>query len=294
MFRLPALAVLACAGAASAEPEPPGREHEPAPAVPIGRRLSPRSDAVLASYTATRGAELTTWDVRVKAGVPVVRGDGYGAGLLAGYGATGLDLAMAGRDEHLTLHRFEATLGGGAGVAPGWSLRGSFGVAQSSDLQDATWSAMQLTSSAMVHRVLGPSDAVIAGLVYTSSAEFLPVLPILGYVHQREGSPFRFDAFLPHHVRAEYELGRRVRGALGIETGGNTWVIQAAQAQLRARRAGGSLFGELELAATELVRFQARAGLSVDRYTLPVQLGGSDDPPLRAAAFAQLAVVLVP
>jgi len=112
---------------------------------------------------------------------------------------------------------------------------------------------------------------------------------------QREGSPLRFDVFLPRHVRAEYELGPRLRGALGIEVVGNTWIVHAAGTELRARRAGGAIFGELQLAASELVRVEARAGVSVDRYTLPAMAGGTTvDQPLRAAAFAQLAVIVAP
>jgi hypothetical protein len=279
--RLLVVAVLVYAGGAMAEP------------APAGRRLSPRVDAVGASYTTTYRGALTTRDLRLKAAAPLVRGDGFGIALLAGYGATQLDAAMPDGDAHLTLHRFDATLGGGAAIAPGWSMRGSFGTAYSSDLQDSTWSALQVTASAMLHRVLGPSDAVVAGLVYTSSAELFPVLPVLGYVHQRDDSRFRFDVFLPHHVRAEYELRPRLRGALGVEVVGNTWVTRAAQSELRLRRAGGAVFGELQLAATQLVRVEGRIGMSVDRYTLPATMtGGTGDQPLRAAGFAQLAVVL--
>jgi hypothetical protein len=147
----------------------------------------------------------------------------------------------------------------------------------------------------MVHRVLGPADAVIAGVIYSQSAELLPVLPILGYVHQREASPFRLDIFLPHHARAEYELAPWLQGALAIETAGNTWVLQMRTTERRARRAGGALFGEIDLRATQLVRLEARLGLSVDRYSLPAQLDGAPrEQPLRAAAFAQLAILIVP
>jgi hypothetical protein len=267
---------------------------EPAP-VPAGRRLSPRTDPVMASYSATRGAEISTQDLRLRAAAPLVRGDGYGIALLLGYGATQLDVGLALLDERLVFHRFESTIGGGAALAPGWSLRGSAGAAYASDLQTATWGALQLTTSVMVHRVLGPADAVIAGVVYTSTSELFPVLPLLGYVHQREGSPLRFDVFLPHHARAEYGLSPRLRGALGLEVVGNTWIIQPARTELHARRAGGAVFGELQLAATQLVRFEARAGVSVDRYTLPTMAGGATvDQPLRAAAFARLAVILAP
>jgi hypothetical protein len=284
--RLIALAALACAsGVATAEPTPP---------VPAGRRLSPRSDAVLASCTATLNAELAAYDFRLRAGVPLLRGDGYGVALLGGYGATRLDVALPDLEPELTLHRFEAILGGGAAIAAGWSLRGSFGLAHSSDLRDSTWSALQVTSSAMAHHVLGPADAVIVGIIYSQSAELSPVLPILGYVHQREASPFRIDIFLPHHVRAEYELTPRLRGALAIETAGSTWVLQMGPAERRARRAGGSLFGEIDLSATQLVRLEARLGLSIDRYTLPQLDGSPREQPLRAAAIAQLSILIVP
>lgn len=283
---LVALAMLvAHAGAARAEPS----------SVPASRRLSPRNDAVAASYSATYSGELSIRDLRLRAGVPLIRGDGFGLALLAGYGATHLDIDLDGLDEHLVFHRFEATLGGGAALAPGWSLRGSVGAAYSADLQAATWSALQVTSSAMLHRVLGPADAVLAGVVDTSTGELYPVLPVLGYVHQRNGSPLRFDVFVPRHARAEYELSRRLRGALGIEVFGNTWIAQVARSELRARRAGGALFGELQLAATELVRFEARLGLSVARYTLPAMAeAGTVEQPLGAAAFAQVAVIVAP
>jgi hypothetical protein len=268
---------------------------EPAAAVPASRRLSPRSDAIAASYTATYRAELSTQDLRLRAAAPLIRGDGFGVALLAGYGVTQLDTSRDDLDQHLVLHRFEATLGGGAAVSPGWSLRGSLGASYSSDLGAATSTALQITSSAAIHRVLGPADAVIAGLVYTSTAELYPVLPILGYVHQREGSPLRFDVFLPRHVRAEYALGPRLRTAFGIEVVGNTWVVQMGRTELRARRAGGAVFGELQLAASQLVRVEARLGMSVDRYTLPAMVEGSTfDLSLHAAAFAQLAVIIAP
>jgi hypothetical protein len=284
------LAVVAHAGAmARAEPETEPTE------VPASRRLSPRSDAIGAWYSATYRPALSTRDVRLRAAVPLVRGDGYGAAVLAGYGATQLDVDLGELHEHLAFHRFEATLGGGVGVAPGWSLRGSFGAAYSSDLHAAAWSALQVTSSAMVHRVLGDADAVLAGVIYTSAGELYPVLPAIGYVHQRAGSPLRFDVFLPHHARTEYALGPRLRSALGIEVVGNLWIAQPAATPLRSRRAGGALFGELQVAATGLVRLEARAGLSVDRYVLPAIAGGSTvEQPLRPAAFAQVAVVIVP
>jgi len=288
------LAVVALAGArTSAEPatEPATEPTE----VPASRRLSPRSDAIGAWYSATYRPELSTRDVRLRAAAPLVRGDGYGAAILAGYGATQLDVDLGERREHLVFHRFETTLGGGVGIAPGWSLRGSLGAAYSSDLRAATWSALQITSSAMVHRVLGDADAVLAGIIYTSASELYPVLPAIGYVHQRPGSPLRFDAFLPHHARAEVALGPRLRSALGIEVVGNLWIARPAATMLRSRRAGGALFGELQVAATGLVRLEARAGLSVDRYVLPAIAGGATvEQPLRPAAFAQAAVVIVP
>jgi hypothetical protein len=274
-------------------PVEPVAEPPPKPAVPASRRLSPRSDGALASFTATRNGAITARDLRLKAGAPIVRGDGYGAGILVGYGSTHLDIAMANLDRELGLHRFDVTLGGGASLAPGWSLRGSVGVSHGSDLHDADWTDLQLTSSMMVHHVLGPSDAIVAGVAYTSSAELLPVLPILGYVHQRDGSRFRLDVFLPRHVRGEYALRRWVHVALGVETMGDTWILQMAGGEQRLRRAGGSVFGELQLLATTMLRVQARAGLSVESYTVPSAADGAvREQPLRAAGIAQLAVII--
>jgi hypothetical protein len=261
------------------------------PAVPASRRLSPRVDGVLVSYSATRNDSLTSTDLRLKAGAPIVRGDGFGIALLAGYDGTHIDVAMADGEHHLSLHRLDATLAGGAGLAPDWSMRGSFGTAYSSDFRVGSWRAVQVTSSAMLHHVLGPSDGVVFGVVYTSTGELFPVLPIAGYVHQVEGSPVRIDVFLPRHARVEYELGPRLRGALGVEVNGNTWILQAAPL---AKRAGGALFAELEIFATQRVRLEARAGMSVDRYRLPATMDTAYEQGLRAAAFAQLAVVIVP
>ena len=211
-----------------------------------------------------------------------------------GYGVTHLDVATDEVHDGFELHRFEATLGGGATLAPGRSLRASIGTAYASDLHAGAWPALQLTSSAMIHWVLGPDDAVVVGAVYTSTAEFLPVLPIVGYVHQRDGSRFRFDVFLPRHVRAEYELHRCVRGAVGVEAMGNTWAV-AMRSQQRIRRAGGSLFGELGFVLTRSMRLEARAGLSVARYTVPADASGAIiDDSLRPAGFAQLALLLAP
>jgi len=274
------------------EPAPvPAAERPPSD----GMRLSPRVDAVLVSYMTTLSGDVATRDVIAKAAAPLVRGHGYGFALLGGYASTHLDTRMSEGDAHLRVHRFEATLGGGGGLAPGWSLRGSFGVAHASDLEEFRWNSLQVTASGSVHHVLGPSDAVVVGLVYTSTAEFFPVLPLLGYVHQREGSPFRLDVFLPHHARVQYALAHRVRGALGIEALGTTWNIHTGRGTLDAKRGAGATFAEIELGVTPLIYLQARAGVLVAKYTLPAeQAGVTLEQGLRAAGFAQLAVVLAP
>lgn len=295
MRRYLVLGVIVSTSVAQAQPEPETvTDTEPQPTVSSSQKLSPRTDVVMASYSASHNAQLDVRDLRLKAAAPVVMGDGYGVALLLGYDSTQVDNAVAAND-HLTLHCFEAMLGGGAGLAPGWSLRGSVGFAYSSDLQESTWSALKNTSSAMVHHVIGSSDALVAGLVYTSTSDLFPVLPLLGYVHQRDGSPFRIDIFLPHHVRAEYAFRPRLRGALGLEASGNTWTLQRAQTEFSARREGGAAFGEFQVGVTAMVHFEARAGMSVDRYTIPMQPDGVPlQQPMRASAFGQLSVVVAP
>lgn len=269
----------------------------PDPVKPPGQRLSPRTDVVMASVSTIHNDAFSVEDLRLKAAAPVARGHGYGVALMLNYDATRIEMPeMAGTD-HLTLHRFEAMLGGGTAVATDWSLRGSFGVSHSSDLGDSTWQALAVTSSAMLHHVISPSDAIVFGVAYTSTAQVFPVLPLLGYVHQRAGSPFRLDVFLPHHVRAEYELTRRLRGALGMEASGDTWTVHLARAhgEQLADREGGAAFAELSLAATDLIHIEARAGLSVDRYSLPTPMDGMvEEQPLRASSFAQLLLVVAP
>jgi hypothetical protein len=244
-------------------------------------------------YAASRNGAITSQDLRLKADAPLVRGDGFGLRLLLGYGMTHLDLGAGDQRDSFDLHRFEATLGGAKALGPGKTLRVALGTAYASDLQASTWRAFQLTSLAVVHWVLGPDDAILLGAVYTSTAEFAPVVPILGYVHQRDGSRFRFDMFLPRHIRAEYELHPRVRGALGLEIAGYTWAVQGTQSHPLIRRAGGDVFGELGFRLTRLVRLEARVGVSTTRSTLPAEATDvmiSSSP--RPAGFAQLALLL--
>jgi hypothetical protein len=283
------IALGASTAEAEAEPEP---DRDVATAA---RKLSPRTDAAMAAYSATYDGELSTQDLRIKGGVPIVRADGFGVGLLVGYGLTHMGFDTGGGDDGLDLHRFEAILGGGATLAPGRSVRASIGTAHASDLVTSTWSAMQLTSTAMVHWVLGPDDAVMVGALYTSEPDFFSVAPILGYIHERDGARFRFDMFLPKHVRAEYELHPRLRGALGIEAIGSTWMVHRMQGEEKVRRAGGAIFAELGFRFTRRMRLEARVGANVSRYTLPDDASAAMlEESLRPASFAQLALLLAP
>lgn len=292
---------------AAAEPlgavasEPALVDHADVPALPAeppvsdGQRLSPRTDMVLTSITTTHNSGLDVRDLRLKAAAPLVRGDGYGLALLMNYGATWLSYPSGSASEELTLHRFEAMVGGGAGMADDWSLRGSFGVSHSSDLVDSTWDALQATACMMLHKVATPSDAVMFGAVYTSASQLVPVLPLFAYVHQAPGSPFRFDLFLPHHVRVEYGLSQRWRSAAGLEASGDTWAVHMGHASQQASREGGAVFGELQLQLTRMLHAEARAGMSVDRYELPMQAGGPvQSLGLRASTFGQLSLVVAP
>lgn len=273
--------------------EPPAVAAEPA--VSDGQRLSPRTDIVMASMATTHNAALDVRDLRLKAAAPLVRGDGYGLALMMNYGATWLSYPAGSTSEQLTLHRFEAMVGGGAGLADGWSLRGSVGVSYSSDLGDENWDALQATACMMLHKVATPSDAVMFGAVYTSASQLFPVLPLFAYVHQAPGSPFRFDLFLPHHVRAEYSLSHRWRGAAGLEASGDTWSVHMGHASQQATREGGAVFGEIQLQLTRMLHAEARAGMSVDRYTLPMQLDGPiESLGVRASTFGQLSLVVAP
>ena len=304
-----AAVVATAAGAARAEPGHDASPGEPAqlppqvdtvtstapdPVKPPAPHLSPRNDAVLVSISTIHNDAYAVSDLRLKAAAPIARGDHYGVALMLNYDATRIDMPAMPVD--LTLHKFEAMLGGGTRIAPDWSLRGSFGVSHSSDLVDSTWQAVAVTSSAMLHHIVTPSDAIVFGVAYTSTAQVFPVLPLLGYVHQRAGSPFRLDIFLPHHVRAEYTLSPRLRGTLGLEAAGDTWTVHLPRtSEQLATREGGATFAELSFAATDLIHLEARAGLSVDRYALPRPMDNMvENQPLRASSFAQLLLVVAP
>jgi len=262
-------------------------------AATAARRLAPRNDSVYLSIYKIYEPSLSSRDVRVGVGAPVLRGDGYGVGLFQRYAATWIEGDQL--PDELVLHRFDVMLGGGGRLAPGWSLRGALGVSYGSDLQlgGVASAAFGVTTAALVHHALGPSDAIIFGAAYASSSSFYPVLPIIGYVHQRAGSRFRFDAQLPHHVRVSYDLTPRLQAALGLEVHGDKWLVHGTRAQLDTRRDGGSAFAELGVAVAGPVRLDVRVGISVDRYTLPdVMTDTSHEGALAISGFAQLLAVV--
>lgn len=294
LWRLTGVLILLGVATGDASAEATGDAAPAAPVATEAAKLSPRTDGVMAAYSAIYDGELTTQDLRLKAAAPLVRGRAFRLGLLAGYTMTHLTFPTETGDDSLQLHRFDATLAASSTLAPGRSIRVSFGTAYASDLRASNWSALQVTSSAMVHWVLGPDDAILAGAVYTSAPEFvIPVLPIIGYVHQQDGSRFRFDMFIPKHVRAEYELHPRVRGALGIEALGNVWAVRRMQTD-EVRRAGGAIFGELGFQLARWMRLEVRAGAAIMRHTLPADASNAmSEQSLRAAGFTQLALRLV-
>ncbi len=266
-----------------------------ADALAASRRLSPRSDVVFVSLSDINADELGSRDVRVSAGLPIVRGDDYGFGVVPRYTATWVDPDVpGGRD--LMLHRFDLLAGGGGRVAPGWWLRGGVGVTYASDLAGTSGSsqALQATASATVRHATGDSDAWILGVLYTSSSDLVPVLPVVGYVHQRPGSPVRVDALLPHHARVGYAFAPAWQGALGVEVFHDLWISHAMVAPFAARRDGGALYAELDVAVGR-VHFEWRTGLALMRYVLPGPATDDNHPDgLGPCVFAQLLAVAPP
>src|SRR5690242_7522773 len=55
------------------------------------RRLSPRNDAVYLSISQIQDDLLASRDLRICAGAPLVRGDGFGLGVFQRYAATWID-----------------------------------------------------------------------------------------------------------------------------------------------------------------------------------------------------------
>jgi len=283
-----ALVVMA-SGLARADDEP-AREDTKA----RDRRLAPRNDTVFVSISQLHDDELASRDQRVSIGAPVLRGDRYGAGLFLRYQTTWIDsdrfLARG-----LVVHRFDVMLGGGGQLTPGWLIRGGLGTTYASDLHQSSpaFEAVHSTAAVIVRHVIGPGDAWLAGIAYASSSNLYPILPILGYVHEQPGSPFRIDVQLPHHVRVEYRFTGTLNAAFGLEAHGDVWLVAGMHRDLDARRNGGAVFGELGVAAYGPIELELRLGVAIDSYTLPsVMTDTTIDLPLRPSSFGQLLVVV--
>jgi hypothetical protein len=256
------------------------------------RQLAPRNDSVFASFSQLHDDEIASRDMRISLGAQVLHGDDYGVGLFQHYSTTWIDsnrfLARG-----LELHRFDLMLGGGGRLADGWSLRGGLGVTYASDLSSPTFEAVHSTAVAIVRHVVGPSDAWTAGIAYASSSSIYPILPVLGYVHQAPGSPFRIDVQLPHHARVEYRFAHNLNAAFGAEAQGDLWLVAGMRKNLESRRDGGAIFGELGVPIYGPVELDLRLGVSVVSYTLPnVMTDMTVDLPVRASSFGQVLVVV--
>jgi hypothetical protein len=258
------------------------------------RRLAPRNDSVHFSISQIDDHAVESRDVRISVGAPVLHVHGVGVGLFLRYAATRIESDQF-LPEALVLHRFDVQLGGGGRLAPGWWFRGAFGVGYASDLHPhgLPGDALQSTAAAMVRHAFGPSDSWTIGVAYSSFSSLSPVLPILGYVHERAGARFRFEAQLPRLVRAVYQLTPRLHAALGLEAHGDKWLAQGMRRLLDTRREGGSAFGEADLATHGAVHLVGRLGASFDSYTLPdAMTDSSHELALKTSAFAQLLVVV--
>lgn len=260
------------------------------------RRLTPRADLVYLTAWQLRDAQVGSRDVRVAVGEPLARGPGYGVGVFQRYAATWLDRGPY-LSRSLTLHQFDLMVAGSDRLAPGWSVFGVLDVGYAAELRAGVpWgSAVHGTAAAVLQYALGRSDAIVLGSVYSSSSSLFAVLPILGYVHQREGSAFRLDVQLPDHLRGVYALAPRWELALGAELHSDLWSVPGMHRTLEVERDGVATFVELGFLATPSLRVEARGGLSIDSYRLPDFASDTTrELDLRAAPFAQVQVVLLP
>jgi hypothetical protein len=259
------------------------------------RRLSSRNDILFLSISDMSADELASRDVRVSIALPVIRGGDFGFGVIPRYTATWIDPDVNGAHD-LVLHRFDLLAGGGGRVAPAWWIRGALGATYASDLDgtSASSQALQVTALATVRHNIGANDAWTLGAVYSSSADILPVLPVVGYVHQRPGSRFRFDALLPHHARVVYDVAPGWQAAIGVETFSDVWVGHAMSDGFVVRREGGAAFAEID-AAIGRVHVEWRTGLALARYGLPAPMTDDSHPHgIGPSVFVQLLATVLP
>jgi hypothetical protein len=254
-------------------------------------RLIPRVDRIYLAFSDTEHAQ----DLGAGLGAPIVTGPGYGLAAFASYALTELRDGGVLSQSPLRLHRFEAMLGGGAAFAPGWTVQGALGVAYASDLEAATWDAVQPTLSLMIHHVASDATAWAIGAAYTTGSPYTPLLPIIGFVHQAAGSPLRIDVLLPHHLRIDLETSPRLRLGLGTEARGTTWSVEGRRGTLALGRAGATEFAAVSVALFHPLRLEARLGVETTQYTLPTRTGDAvTTHALQSDVFAQLMLVVAP
>lgn len=253
-------------------------------------RLLPRVDRIYLAFSETDH----TVDAGAGVGAPIVTGPGYGLAAFASYAFTELR-GGAFAQPPLHLHRFEAMLGGGAALAAGWTLQGALGVAYASDLEAASWDAVQPTVSMMIHHVAGDATAWAIGAAYTTGSPYASLLPIVGFVHQAPGAPLRIDVLLPHHLRIDYETSPRLRLGIGTEARGTTWSAQGRRGTLALGRAGATEFAAISVAIAGPLRLEARLGVETTQYTLATPAGTDvATQALQTDLFGQLMLVVAP
>jgi hypothetical protein len=260
-------------------------------------RLAPRGDPVVAgarydapSTLETPGSGRVEHDVAFAVGVVRLVNDGWTLGLVGRYrfDRIALDRATGGNGTY-DLYTFALSVFSHIPISRSLTLFGYVGLLSASDLKSAPLDSFQPAFAVYATYALGDADALLFGVGLARFSGALWPVPLLGYVHQATGSPFRFDALLPQWIRAYYAVVPPVRLALGIDYDSDAWsVTREAISLLQSTQI--QAYGGVRVIGPAQRFVEARGGAEVyQSYALPGVANGAFTT-ARPAPYAQLAV----
>lgn len=273
------LVVVSCAAVAHADPS----------------KLMPAADLVGTSIDVDANGRVQGYEDRFAVAAPLPRWDGGGGALTFGRMGTSVFDRETG-EYHM--HSYRLGLVGGQSIGHGLILAGGFTATYASALDHYTADAWQLMVNGTVAWKYGDSDGFIAGAVYTSTNTlWIPLIPVLGWVHHAPDSPWRFDVLLPRGVRIDRALGPRSTLGGILDVTGGSWAARTRDTMVAspvtARQLRGTLAARYQVKLFGPFRLDARVGMMIEQLEIPTAMDTSTLP-IRPAAYGQLGIAAGP
>lgn len=263
-----------------------------AQAVADPAKLMPAADLVGTSVDADANTSTHSYEDKILLGVPLPRWDGGGGAITFGRIASNLF-----DDNHGELHvrTYQTGVVGGQSLGHGLILGGGATVTYGSAVDEYTANAWQLMANGTLSWTRGKSDGFIAGAVYTSTNTFwVPLIPIIGWVHQAPESPWRFDVLLPRGVRIDYALSDT--SAIGglVDVTGGSWVTSTTMSHelVMASKVRCAMAARYQRKLFGPVRLDVRMGMMIEQYDYATPM--STDSSTRPGAYGQLGIIAGP